>query len=73
MKTTDEQPENRWKHVPHEAKAIAMDHDGIWYWYYSRPMPNHHIRVWQSGQRFGLILPQPKPNHPWIESLEEMP
>jgi hypothetical protein len=73
MKTTDEPTENRWKHVPPDTRYIAMDGNGQWYWFTSHPVENHAIRIWQSGKKFGMIEPQPKPNHPWIDSLEERP
>jgi hypothetical protein len=64
----------KWEELPAQAKFIAMDEDGTWGWFATRPRPLVYAGCWYRGIEGETLFNRPKaPSKNWIKSLEEKP
>ena len=56
-----------WKDAPEWAKFVAMDEDGVWYWYEFEPTRRYGNQWGTSGGKYTKCFPD------WDDSLEERP
>jgi hypothetical protein len=65
-----------WKDAPEWATCKAMDADGIWNWYSSKPYIEDGIHEWMlriCDDKYQLIPNHPPSDKPWAETLEARP
>ena len=58
-----------WNNAPEWAEYLAQDHDGIWYWYETKPYPGSTGR-WRVA---GGLCSYASHNSDWEGTLEERP
>lgn len=57
-----------WNDAPEWAQYLAMDSDGVWCWYRSKPTPDDHFCIWFSTDcRYEHV------DSDWQDSLESRP
>jgi len=66
-----------WSDAPEEAKFLAQDRDGDWYWWSAEPVTTEHLHYWMPG-KIGNEMPAFISNHSenvegWKETLEQRP
>lgn len=59
-----------WKDAPVWAQYLAMDHDGVWWWYEHKPIKLFGNEGWHVRQ--GRSLQASRFTH-WGRSLEQRP
>lgn len=63
-----------WNDLPAKAKFIAMDADGTWGWFTTRPIPLVKYGCWNRATEGETLFNRPKePSKDWVQSLEERP
>ena len=62
----------KWAELPPRAKWIAMDEDGVWGWFATKPRPLNGF--WFRGTEGETLYNRPKtPSADWVKSLEQRP
>lgn len=66
-----------WDNAPEDAKFLAQDRDGDWYWWSAKPIVMDPMSYWMPGDT-GLETPALLVNHSqnvesWKETLEPRP
>ena len=66
-----------WKDAPEEAKFLAQDRDGDWYWWTGRPKVVEPLTYWMPSEdeqeTAAVILPNIEVQEGWKETLESRP
>ena len=66
-----------WKDAPEEARFLAKDRDGDWYWWTGMPKIVEPLTYWmpiEDAQEIpAIILPNIEVHENWKESLESRP
>jgi hypothetical protein len=63
-----------WIDLPVKAKFIAMDANGVWGWFVTRPRPILKGGCWDRASEGETLFNRPKtPSENWVQSLEERP
>lgn len=66
-----------WKDAPEEAKFLAQDSDGDWYWWTGKPEAIQELGYWMPGEHGGaipaVILPEMEVHDGWKETMESRP
>jgi hypothetical protein len=63
-----------WDDLPAKAKFIAMDEDGTWRWFTTKPIPFLKFGHWDRATEGETLFNwNPKPNENWVKSLEKRP
>lgn len=58
-----------WKNAPAEARYLAMDDDGSWWWYRNQPKINDDHGCWEDADDYYARLAY-APGEDWQSSLE---
>ncbi len=59
-----------WNVAPEWAECLAMDRDGTWYWYETKPIADSFDKVWTTNDRALMAIPL---NTKWKEAIEQRP
>lgn len=64
----------KWNELPPKAQWIAMDSDGVWGWFATKPRPSVGAGFWYRGIEGEALFNRPRtPSTYWVESVEQRP